>query len=328
VGTSYSNRNYILGDIMKRIILLILLFVPAIVFSEDKIGYVDTEKIINSYSEMNIIKTQMDILTSQWQRQLGEKKLEINKLKKELESKKLVISYEMQKEKEKEINRKEKGFAIYMDSIWGEKGVLDTKKKELSGEVTDKIKKAIEKIAKEQDFTIVFDIRKSGIIYSQRGVDLTSYIIEELNKEVEGHKISKTLEIAVPYIYEMNNEAQEMKIGSKLRDMLIPAINRLGDFEFTKIQDINNALNSMGITNLKNKIPDEKLILLSKNINVDYVIYILSEVNIGIVKISIKLINGRTGQIALQSEHSVNTDKELDKLINGILQDIKPIIGI
>ncbi len=313
---------------MKRTILLLLLFIPSIVFSEDKIGYVDTEKIIKSYSEMNIIKTQIDILTNQWQRQLGEKKLELNKLKNELESKKLVISYEMQKEKEQEINRKEQEFAIFMDSIWGDKGILEVKKKELSREVTDKIKKAIEKIAKEQGFSIVFDISKSGIIYSQRGVDLTSYVIEYLNKEVKGHRILKTLEIAIPYFYEMNNEAQEMKIGSKLRDMLIPAINRQGDFEFTKIQDINNALNSMGISNLKTQITDEKLISLSKNINVDYVIYILCEVNIGIVKINFKLINGKTAQIALQSEYSIHTDKELDKLVNSILQDIKPIIGM
>ncbi len=324
MGTSYTDRNIILKEvIMKRILFVLLFLFPLISFAEVKIGYVDTDKVVSSYKGLSSLKEQIDMQSNQWKRELGAKKLEINRLKEDLNNKKLVISPEMRIEKENEIARKEKEYTQFIDSIWGEGGLLEKRKKEYSKEITDKIEAVIKTIADERGFTIVFDKNKAGIVYSKNVVDITQDVIDALNQEFGGNQVKKTIEIAIPNVFETNNTAQEMKLGSRLRATLKNALNRIGDYDFTKIQDISDALNAMGI-NVQRKLTDTELTTLGRNLSVDYIIYGTCEADVGVIKTNFKLVNARTGIVLVTSNRSVDSDKKLDQLINDILTDIKP----
>lgn len=308
---------------MKRIIIILLILFPLITFAEEKIGYVDTDRVINSYKGLSALKSQINMQINQWKRELGAKKLEIKRLKEDLNNKELVISNEMKLEKEKEIKRKEREYAQFIDSIWGEGGILEKKKKEYSMVITVKIDTIIKRIAQEEGYTIIFDKSKSGIIYSKDVIDITNDVIDALNGEFGSQGTAKTLEIAIPGIFETNNKAQEIQLGSRVRAILKNALNRIGDYEFTKIQDISNSLNGMGIT-VKRKLTDTELATLGRNLGVDYVIYGTCEADVGVIKTNFKLINAKTGLVVATSERSVDSDKKLDQLVNDILTDIKP----
>ncbi|HFD05043.1 MAG TPA: OmpH family outer membrane protein [Firmicutes bacterium] len=308
---------------MKRIIIILLILFPLITFAEEKIGYVDTDRVINSYKGLSALKSQINMQINQWKRELGAKKLEIKRLKEDLNNKELVISNEMKLEKEKEIKRKEREYAQFIDSIWGEGGLLEKKKKEYSMVITVKIDTIIKRIAQEEGYTIIFDKSKSGIIYSKDVIDITNDVIDALNGEFGSQGTAKTLEIAIPGIFETNNKAQEIQLGSRVRAILKNALNRIGDYEFTKIQDISNSLNGMGIT-VKRKLTDTELATLGRNLGVDYVIYGTCEADVGVIKTNFKLINAKTGLVVATSERSVDSDKKLDQLVNDILTDIKP----
>ncbi len=308
---------------MKRIIIILLILFPLITFAEEKIGYVDTDRVINSYKGLSPLKSQINMQINQWKRELGAKKLEIKRLKEDLNNKELVISNEMKLEKEKEIKRKEREYAQFIDSIWGEGGLLEKKKKEYSMVITVKIDTIIKRIAQEEGYTIIFDKSKSGIIYSKDVIDITNDVIDALNGEFGSQGTAKTLEIAIPGIFETNNKAQEIQLGSRVRAILKNALNRIGDYEFTKIQDISNSLNGMGIT-VKRKLTDTELATLGRNLGVDYVIYGTCEADVGVIKTNFKLINAKTGLVVATSERSVDSDKKLDQLVNDILTDIKP----
>lgn len=308
---------------MKRIIIILLILFPLINFAEEKIGYVDTDRVINSYKGLSPLKSQINMQINQWKRELGAKKLEIKRLKEDLNNKELVISNEMKLEKENEIKRKEREYAQFIDSIWGEGGLLEKKKKEYSRIITVKIDTIIKRIAQEEGYTIIFDKSKSGIIYSKDVIDITNDVIDALNGEFGSQGTAKTLEIAIPGIFETNNKAQEIQLGSRVRAILKNALNRIGDYEFTKIQDISNSLNGMGIT-VKRKLTDTELATLGRNLGVDYVIYGTCEADVGVIKTNFKLINAKTGLVVVTSERSVDSDKKLDQLVNDILTDIKP----
>ncbi|MCD6246490.1 OmpH family outer membrane protein [candidate division WOR-3 bacterium] len=308
---------------MKRIIIILLILFPLITFAEEKIGYVDTDRVINSYKGLSPLKSQINMQINQWKRELGAKKLEIKRLKEDLNNKELVISNEMKLEKENEIKRKEREYAQFIDSIWGEGGLLEKKKKEYSRIITVKIDTIIKRIAQEEGYTIIFDKSKSGIIYSKDVIDITNDVIDALNGEFGSQGTAKTLEIAIPGIFETNNKAQEIQLGSRVRAILKNALNRIGDYEFTKIQDISNSLNGMGIT-VKRKLTDTELATLGRNLGVDYVIYGTCEADVGVIKTNFKLINAKTGLVVVTSERSVDSDKKLDQLVNDILTDIKP----
>lgn len=189
--------------------------------------------------------------------------------------------------------------------------------------ITVKIDTIIKRIAQEEGYTIIFDKSKSGIIYSKDVIDITNDVIDALNGEFGSQGTAKTLEIAIPGIFETNNKAQEIQLGSRVRAILKNALNRIGDYEFTKIQDISNSLNGMGIT-VKRKLTDTELATLGRNLGVDYVIYGTCEADVGVIKTNFKLINAKTGLVVATSERSVDSDKKLDQLVNDILTDIKP----
>ena len=309
--------------VMKRIIFAVIFMIPLLVFSEDKIGYVDTNKIISSYKGLAPYQEQVNMQIDQWRRELGVKKLEIRRLQEDLDNKKLVISDEMRLQKENEIARKKKEYTTFIDSIWGDGGLLEKKKEEYSKRITDKIDSVITNIAKEQGYTIIFDKSKSGIIYSKNAIDLTNDVIDALNQEFGNNATERTLEIAIPEVFDLNNAAQEMQLGSRLRAMIKNALNHLGDYDFTKIQDISNSLGAMGIT-VRRKLKDSELATLGRNLNVDYVIYGTCEVDVGIIKTNFELVNARTGLVVATSERSVDSEQKLGQLINNILTDIKP----
>ncbi|NIA22772.1 MAG: hypothetical protein GWP03_01180 [Proteobacteria bacterium] len=307
---------------MKKIIIILAFLLPLATFAEGKIGYVDTDRVINSYKGLSPLKEQINMQINQWKRELGAKKLEINRLKEDLSNKELVISNEMKLEKENEIKRKEGTYTQFIDSIWGEGGLLEKKKKGYSRAITVKIDTIIKKIAQEEGYTIIFDKSKSGIIYSKDVIDITNEVIDALNREFGNKETAKTLEIVIPDVFETNNKAQEMQLGSKLRATLKNALNRIGDYDFTKIQDISNSLNGMGIT-VRRKLTDTELATLGRNLGVDYVIYGTCEADVGVIKTNFELVNAKTGLVIVTSVRSVDSDKKLDQLVNDILTDIK-----
>ena len=88
---------------MKKIIsslLLLLLFVFNVQSQTARIGYVDTEYILDLMPEYRSAQKQLDLMSEEWQKELEKKFSEIEKMEKEFQAEQILLTEELKKKRE------------------------------------------------------------------------------------------------------------------------------------------------------------------------------------------------------------------------------------
>lgn len=148
-----------------------------------KIGYIDSKKIIDNNQEAKDAKAKLDNFVSQWQKDLTTVQDSLKIMKDDYEKKKLILTEQMKLQKEKDIAAVETSIKEFNVKKFGEGGEYSQRQIELMKPIQDRIFKAIETVAKQDDYDYVFD-RSSDImlLYVTEKYDLTA----KVQKIVEG----------------------------------------------------------------------------------------------------------------------------------------------
>ncbi|MBC7485170.1 MAG: OmpH family outer membrane protein [Cytophagaceae bacterium] len=146
-----------------------------------KFGYIDSEFILTKMPEYKQAQTDLNQAAKKWQTELEEIGKEVNALKDAYKVEEVLLTEEMQKERQDSIASKEKKLREKQKAYFGFEGMLFYKKQELIKPVQDKVFDAVEKVAKEKKLQMVFD--KSStlvVIYADPIHDYTDYVLEKL----------------------------------------------------------------------------------------------------------------------------------------------------
>lgn len=165
------------------IIILFTVLTTAELFSQTKVGYIDSKKILESMQDSRDAKMRLDNLVTQWQTDLKILQDSLKLIKEDFEKKKLILTEQLKQQTEKKIGELETSVNNFKVQKFGETGEYFIKQTEFMKPVQDRVFKAIETVAKEGSFDYVFD-RSSDILllYVNENYDLTAKVI----KEIEG----------------------------------------------------------------------------------------------------------------------------------------------
>ena len=165
------------------IIILFTVLISAESFSQTKVGYIDSKKILESMQDSRDAKMRLDNLVTQWQSDLKVLQDSLKLIKEDFEKKKLILTDQLKQQTEKKIGELETAVNNFKIQKFGETGEYFLKQTEFMKPVQDRIFKAIETVAKDGSFDYVFD-RSSDILllYVNENYDLTAKVI----KEIEG----------------------------------------------------------------------------------------------------------------------------------------------
>lgn len=146
-----------------------------------KIGYVDTEMVLQGLLEFKEVdreaRTKIEVKEEE-----GQAKLEaIRKLEEELS----VMSEEARKVRYAELNRMRQELYDFQQTAREE--ILERQSVDLK-RIANKIKAAIEKLGREQGFTMILDVKPVLYLDATQVVDLTDKVIQMLNKAYEEEK--------------------------------------------------------------------------------------------------------------------------------------------
>lgn len=152
-------------------------------FSQTKVGYIDSKKILESMQESRDAKQRLDNLVEQWQTDLKTLHDSLKSIKDDYEKKKLILTDQLKQQTEKQISDLDVVVTNFKTQKFGESGEYFQKQTEFMKPVQDRVFKAIETVAKDGNFDYVFD-RSSDILllYVNENYDLTAKVI----KEIEG----------------------------------------------------------------------------------------------------------------------------------------------
>jgi outer membrane protein len=307
---------------MKRIgfVLLCFLFIlPAFVKSDEKIGYIDSERVINGYKGISMLREQYNKQLSEWEEEARQKKVEIDSLKEELENQDVMLSEETRSRKEEKIREKEKEYKEFLKSIWGEGGESEKKHEELIKPVIEEISNVLEKIGEDEGFTMIFDISKGNIVYAKVGLDLTERVLYEINKEFT--VVSPEFEEIDYYVFlfeEISTEAESEAYGRQLKNLISSGLSNFENFEKIEAQRISEILSFQGLVE-EDKLDDNEVRTVARRANADIVVFGEVDYKNGRIILRLKWINFEKSNEIIKQEFSIDEKEKLEKMAQDVM---------
>jgi len=170
---------------MKKIILLFSLLLIIVssseIYSQLKIGYVDSDAIMKQLPDAQDTQKKLDAIIKEWQEELSKMEKDWKTKYDDYDKRKLVLSEQKRVEIEKELSQMEDQISKYRQDKFGAKGELFMKQEELMKPIQNRVFTAIQDVAKANNYDFVFD--RSGdmmFLYAKDDYDLTKLVIEKL----------------------------------------------------------------------------------------------------------------------------------------------------
>ncbi len=165
------------------VLMLIAVMATAVLADELKIGYVDSQRIFAEYQEYQDAQAKYDKDVEGWYAQADQMKTEVDALIQEIEGQSLILSAEKKKEKEDYLKAKQDTLRQFLDATFGPDGKAERRMAELSRPIRDKVLTIIERLAIENNYSIIFDVGTVNIAYAKKSLDITDEVLAELAAE-------------------------------------------------------------------------------------------------------------------------------------------------
>ena len=188
---------------MKKSYFFILLFLTStFIFGQRgiKIGYIDTEYILENLPEYNQISKRLEEKAGDWKKEVEERTRKIDQKKESLNSERILLTSEMIEEIEEEILIDEEELSEYQQKRFGPRGDIIIQKQQLIQPIQDQIFNAIRELAKSRNYDFIFD--KSAdivMLYSDKRYDVSDQILRTISrannrKKVDSRKDKREIE--------------------------------------------------------------------------------------------------------------------------------------
>lgn len=146
-----------------------------------KMGFVRDDKILEGYKAYSRAQEQWELEKRAWDTEAETKANEIQSMLEEYDKQRLIISDDKRKEREAAIRAKRDALDAYTKQIYGPGGSAEQKQEALLGPLLDKVTKAIEAVALEEGYDVIFTLR-SGLGYIKESYDVTNKVLVRLEK--------------------------------------------------------------------------------------------------------------------------------------------------
>tara|TARA_B100001559_G_scaffold207285_1_gene173697 strand:- start:4125 stop:4859 length:735 start_codon:yes stop_codon:yes gene_type:complete len=171
---------------MKKNYFFILLFLITYLVSAQrsvKIGYIDTEYILENLPEYNQVSDRLEEKAAGWKKEIEDRSRKIEQKKEALNSERILLTNEMIDEIEEEITLDEEELSEYQQKRFGPRGDLIIQKQQLIQPIQDQIFNAIRELAESKNYDFIFD--KSAdivMLYSDKRFDVSDQILRTISR--------------------------------------------------------------------------------------------------------------------------------------------------
>ena len=168
---------------MKRTILFFAIFISfsTVSFAQLKIGYIDSDTVMDNLPDVQDARQKIDALIQEWQSEIRVLENDWKTKYDDYEKRKLIMTDQTRAEAEAELIKLENDIAQFRDKKFGTNGELFLKQDELMKPVQNKIFNAIKQVAEEENLDFVFD--RSGdimILFAKEQYDISQKVLDKL----------------------------------------------------------------------------------------------------------------------------------------------------
>ncbi len=177
---------------MKKILVLTIVLFAGMFSYAQKFACVDSEYILNNLPEYKQAQKELEEVSMQWQKDIENKLAEVDRMYKSYQAEALLLPEDLKTKKENEIVAAEKEAKALQKQRFGSEGDLSKKRSELIKPIQDKIYNAIEKIAKEKNYSLILD-KASGatVLFVDSKTDVSDLVLAELGYKTNNNSTKR-----------------------------------------------------------------------------------------------------------------------------------------
>jgi Skp family chaperone for outer membrane proteins len=148
-----------------------------------RIGYIDTEYILQNVPEYQEATSQLEAKVQQWKKEIEQRLIEVETKKKQLNNESVLLTKELYDERLEDINVEELEILDYQQKRFGPNGDLMIQKKQLIQPIQDQIFVAVQDLAKSRSYDFIFDKSADVVmLYSAERFDISDEIIRAISR--------------------------------------------------------------------------------------------------------------------------------------------------
>ena len=168
-----------------KIVFLLLFVLQAAPLAAQKIGYIDSEYILNKDPDYKVIQQELENISTEWKKEAQNLDKEIKELSMQLKAEEVLLTEEMYQQRLEQIKLKQQESQEFNSRIFGIDGQYFQKQAELMQPLQSKIYDAIERMTRRNNLAMLFDkaAEPSAIIYTDPRHDYSEFVLEELGIE-------------------------------------------------------------------------------------------------------------------------------------------------
>lgn len=154
--------------------------------AQQKIGYVDTEYILNKMPEYATVQKKLDKLEQKWRKDIQEQQEKVKKLEREFKARELLYTDAERTRKQNAIEEARKQVEQLRRRYFGPEGELYSRQKDLMRPIQERILKATESVATADGYDYVVDRKGETLfLYAREEHDLSDRVLRELGITVD-----------------------------------------------------------------------------------------------------------------------------------------------
>ena len=165
----------------KLLILTVCLFILVSASNAQRYAVIDSKYILDKLPEYKNAQKLLDQFSEQWQQEIDQKQALMDKMYKDYDAERVMLTDVLQKKREDELYNKEKELRDLQKKRFGFEGDLFKKRQELIKPIQDRVYNAVQKLAVEKQYDFILD-KSEGItvIFADPKLDKSADIIRNL----------------------------------------------------------------------------------------------------------------------------------------------------
>ena len=165
---------------MKKLLLLLsLIFIVTTVTQAQKFAYVDTDYILNKIPEFKQAQDKLDAISADWQKEIENKYASVDQMYRAYQQEQVLLTDEMKVKREEAIINKETQAKQLQQKYFGPEGDLYLKRQELIKPIQDKTYDAIQQLAANNKYQVIFDSTSDLImLYKNKNLDKSDKVLD------------------------------------------------------------------------------------------------------------------------------------------------------
>jgi outer membrane protein len=167
---------------MKRILFTLTAILGILsIATAQKIGYINTETILNKIPSYKTAQGQLERQRQEYQKEVEAGYQKVDELYKAYQADKVLLTEDMKKRREDEVINKEQAVKELQRKYFGQDGTLAKKTEELLKPLQDKVANAVKEVATDDGYGIIIDVANNPtVVFSNPRYDISDKVIGKL----------------------------------------------------------------------------------------------------------------------------------------------------